>query len=137
MRKFTPPRVVADPDLVGVTIGRALGVRDDRLRPVLDQIVSRIGERRVLLVLDNFEHLLDSAPLLGELLARCPRLRLLVTSRSALRLRDEQELPVAPLPLQEAVTLFVRRARARSPRFQVNAGNREAVTEICRIVNAR
>jgi predicted ATPase/DNA-binding XRE family transcriptional regulator len=123
---------VADPNLVGLTIARALNVRDDGVRPVLDQLVARIAERRALLVLDNFEHLLEAAPLLGELLARCARLRVVVTSRSALRLRDEQELPVAPLPLPDSVTLFVRRARARSPRFELSDDNRGAVTEICR-----
>ncbi|HEY7202374.1 MAG TPA: tetratricopeptide repeat protein [Candidatus Dormibacteraeota bacterium] len=122
---------LADPQLVATTIGRGLGLRDDQ-RPGADVLAASIDRRRMLLVLDNFEHLLPAAPLVGELLARCPSLRVLATSRGSLRLRDEQELPVAPLRLSDAVTLFVEHARARWPTFELTADNREPVTEICR-----
>jgi predicted ATPase/DNA-binding XRE family transcriptional regulator len=123
---------LTDVGLVVTTIGRSLGIRDEQQPTTADQLCARIGDRRMLLLLDNFEHLLGAAPLLGDLLARCPRLRFLATSRSALRLRDEQELPVPPLPLAESVALFAQRAGARSHRFQLTAATEGVVSEICR-----
>jgi predicted ATPase/DNA-binding NarL/FixJ family response regulator len=104
----------------------------------------------VLLVLDNFEHLLGAAPLLAELLEGCPQLELLVTSRTALRLRSEHRSPVPPLAVpadhpapdempafqalaaSPAVRLFVERAQAVAPDFVLDAGNAGAVAAICR-----
>src|SRR5262249_6010331 len=98
-----------------------------------------------LLVLDNFEHVLDAAPELGELLAACPQLKLLVTSRSPLHLAAEHELPVPPLQLPDltrrpdpaspspydSVVLFVERARAVKPDFALTGANAQAVAELC------
>ncbi|HEY7023214.1 MAG TPA: DUF4062 domain-containing protein, partial [Ktedonobacterales bacterium] len=101
--------------------------------------------KRTLLLLDNFEQVVEAAPILAELLATCPQLTLLVTSRRALRLRGEQELPVATLgapdpnadlPLEDlaaypAVDLFVRRAREAKPAFALTRANAKVVAQIC------
>jgi predicted ATPase len=101
-------------------------------------------DRRALLILDNFESVIDQATQAGELLAAAPRLRLLVTSRVALRLTGEQEVAIAPLPVPEpdadlsavlqsdAVQLFARRAAAVRYGFSVDESNAEAVAGICR-----
>ena len=83
-----------------------------------DGLADRIADRRLLLILDNFEHLIDAAAELAGLLAACPNLQLLVTSRELLRLPGEQAYPVPPLALQDATELFTARARAADPWFE-------------------
>ncbi len=101
-------------------------------------IAERIGDGRVLLVLDNFEHLMDAALLLPELLGRCPNLKLLVTSRERLNLAEEFVLWLEGLPFEagsrhsDALTLFLERARRHRQRFEPSS--LEAVTRICRAV---
>jgi non-specific serine/threonine protein kinase len=148
---FVPLAPVFDPDLVIPTTSQALGVPDTRGRPPLESLKEFLREKRVLLVLDNVEHLLAAGPRLTELLAACPTVTLLVTSRVALRVSGEQELPVAPLALpdldrqtprraplvetvgrSEAVRLFVERARAVTPGFALTEENAAAVAELCR-----
>ena len=99
--------------------------------------------RRVLLILDNFEQLLPAAPGLGDLLSATPTLQLLVTSRAALRLHDEVEYPVEPLALPHraqnatssaAVQLFVVRVQALMPSFSLNAGNAAQVVRLCEVL---
>ena len=97
-----------------------------------DALVRRLGGPETLLVVDNVEHVLDAGPLLGELVAACPRLHVLATSREPLRLRGEQCLPVPPLAVSDAVTLFVDRARERRPDFGLTDSNAPVVTELCR-----
>jgi predicted ATPase len=111
----------------------------------LEALKDFLRDKRTLLLLDNFEQVVDAAPILAELLTTCPRLTLLVTSRRALRLRGEQELPVttlgapdpnANLPLEDlaaypAVDLFVRRAREAKPTFALTRANAKAVAQIC------
>ena len=92
-----------------------------------DGLADRIGDRRLLLILDNFEHLIDAAHELAGLLADCPNLQLLVTSRELLRLPGEQAYPVPPLEPQDATDLFTARARAVDPRFEA----RPVVHELC------
>jgi predicted ATPase len=133
-----------DPRLVPATIARALDLRESGGRSARDLLVDHLHERQVLLVLDNFEHLLPAAPLLAELLQQCPRLALLVTSRAALRLRGEQRFPVPPLPAAEpeqspeeiaaspAAQLFVARAQTLAPDFGLDPHNAEAIAAICR-----
>ncbi|HYW89766.1 MAG TPA: hypothetical protein VFB50_18475, partial [Chloroflexota bacterium] len=137
---------LADPELVTQTVAGVLGVREGRGRPLLAALVERIGEEHVLLVLDNCEHVLEaSAALVAALLAACPRLSVLTTSREALGIAGElvrevpalavPELPLPPLErLGEyaAVQLFVERARAVRPDFALTARNAQAVVVICR-----
>jgi predicted ATPase/DNA-binding CsgD family transcriptional regulator/transcriptional regulator with XRE-family HTH domain len=131
---------VRDPDLVLGALARALGLLDVGSRPALEHLVEALAQRRQLVVLDNVEQVLPAAaPQLAELLAACPGLTLLVTSRVPLQLRWEQMLRVAPLPVPDlsaalplpdallavpSVALFVERARARRADFVL--GEREA-----------
>jgi non-specific serine/threonine protein kinase len=94
---------IRDPDLVGAAVARELSMRESAATPLPQGLTAAIGARRLLLLLDNFEHLLAAAPLVGELLAGCPRLTVLVTSRAPLRLDAEHQFPVPPLALPPAV----------------------------------
>jgi predicted ATPase len=141
---FVPLAAISDPALVASAIAQALGVKEISDKALLDKLKESFRERRMLLVLDNFEQVVSAAPLVSELLAACPRLKLLVTSRAVLRLRGEQEFAVVPLALPErrhslaalketaAVKLFNERACASKPEFTLTAENAEAVAEICR-----
>jgi predicted ATPase len=106
---WAPLAALRDPKLVFEVAAQALGVRDG--------LADRIADRRLLFVLDNFEHLIDAATELADLLAACPNLHLLVTSRELLRLPGEQAYPVPPLEHQDATALFTARARAADPEF--------------------
>jgi predicted ATPase len=106
-------------------------------------VAAFLRPRRALVVLDNFEQVLDAANNLGRLLAACPQLKLLVTSREALRIQSERELPVPPLDHQmieqtvtPAMQLFQERAREVRPDFAIDDGNRATVAEICRRLDA-
>jgi predicted ATPase/transcriptional regulator with XRE-family HTH domain len=143
---------VNDPDLVPVAIAHSLHVGLSGGQPLAERLGRYLRTRQLLLLLDNFEHLLAAAPQLTQLLAAAPQLKLLVTSRVALELSGEHRFTVLPLfvppaagnmrlpPLaaaeaQEryaAVDLFVRRARAVAPRFALTNANLLAVGEICR-----
>jgi predicted ATPase len=134
-----------DPALVAATIARALGVREEGERPLEETLADWLREKHLLLLLDNCEHVAAAAPLLAELLAGCPHLSLLLTSRTHLHLRGEQLLPVAPLTLPDpttqapdlmwqtpAVALFVARARAVQPDLALTGEEAGAVAAICR-----
>jgi predicted ATPase/class 3 adenylate cyclase len=136
---------ITDPDLVASAVAQAVGVRQTGDRPLLECLRDSLREGQRLLLLDNFEQVLSAAPLIADLLAGAARLKLLVTSRAALRVRGEQEFPVAPLPVPAAldpnlaalrqyasVELFVQRAAAVKPDFTLAAENALAVAEICR-----
>ena len=101
---------ISDPALVVATIAQALGVTERLGLSLPQSIADYLRARQLLLVLDNFEQVLDAAPLLGEWLLAAPRLTILATSRVALRLSTEQEYPLAPLALEHATALFVARA---------------------------
>ncbi len=122
---------ILDPDLVLPAIAKAAGVSDAGSRPVAEHLVNLLASRQVLLVLDNLEQVIDVAPRIADLIAQCPRLKILATSRVVLRLSGEHDLPVDPLPAPAAVELFVTRARAVSPSFALTAANQGAVTAIC------
>src|SRR4051794_23191634 len=92
---------VAAPDLVPSEIAGLLEVKEDPGRPVLASLKTHLRDKRLLLVLDNFEHLVDAAPTVAELLAACPRLSVLATSRTVLRLYGEHAFPVPPLALPD------------------------------------
>ncbi|HEV2123930.1 MAG TPA: AAA family ATPase, partial [Chloroflexota bacterium] len=125
-------------------LAQALDVRDVSGQPLQATLVEWLRGKRLLLVLDNFEHLLEAAPPLAEMLRACPHLRALVTSREPLRLSGEQVYPVPPLtlppellpiellPQNEAVALFVARARAVRPDFDLTPETAPVVAEICR-----
>jgi predicted ATPase/class 3 adenylate cyclase len=117
---WVPLAPLRDPALVLETAGQAVGARNG--------LAEHIGETATLLLFDNFEHVVEAADDLAGLLAACPRLNLLVTSREPLHVTGEQEYPVPSLALQESVDFFAARARAVRPDF----GGDEAVAEICR-----
>jgi len=125
---------LADARLLVAELRQALGlpaaVADER---AMEQVLGEIGARRLLLVLDNCEHVAaEAARLAGALLASCPGLRLLAASRETLGLIGEVVWAVPPLRPDEAVRLFAERARARRPGFVATGGDRELVERICR-----
>src|SRR4051794_23278639 len=136
---------LADPDLVLPTIARALDLADAENRPLLERLGEYLRPRPVLLVVDNFEHLIPAAPLLSNLLAAAPGLKLLVTSRALLRLSGEHELAVPPLELppaetdhpealtrSAAVRLFLDRAQAAGPWLDPSVDPLYTVAALCR-----
>jgi predicted ATPase/class 3 adenylate cyclase/ATP/maltotriose-dependent transcriptional regulator MalT len=128
---FVPLAAIDDERLVPAAIARALGIGEEGGEPVEDRLRDYLRERQLLLVLDNFEQVVAAAPFVADLLTTAPRLQLLVTSRSLLRLSAERELPVPPLAQAEALELFVERAQAVDPRFQITDENAPAVAAIC------
>lgn len=134
-----------EPGLVVPTLAHTLQFQEHHGRALLEQVQEALHDRHILLVLDNFEHLLPAAPFLEELLVACPALTLLVTSRAALHLRAEHQFPVAPLPLPDlrslpacdalaqnpAMALFLERAQAIVPTFHLTPSNAQAVAAIC------
>jgi predicted ATPase/class 3 adenylate cyclase len=136
---------LTDPALVGPSVAHSLGLSEQVDRPIVDLLKAYLEQREVLLVLDNFEHLLQAGEVVDELLEAAPRLKVLVTSRSILNLYGEQEFKVPPLMLPdpgvaadvdhlsqyEAVALFVARAKAAKPSFSVTIESLQAVAEIC------
>jgi predicted ATPase/DNA-binding CsgD family transcriptional regulator len=143
---FVPLAAVQDPTLILPTIAQTIGARETGRRPLLAGIVRVLRDHDALLVLDNFEHLAAAAPVVADLLARCPRLTCLVTSRAVLRVSGEHTFPVPPLPLpptahatsaeragaSPAVQLFVRRAQAARHDFTLTDANAGEVEAICR-----
>jgi predicted ATPase/transcriptional regulator with XRE-family HTH domain len=137
---------LTDPALVISAIATALGVRDDTGQPLLAALVDVLAPRRLLLLLDNCEQVVAAAPEVAALLAGCPLLTVLATSREALRVHGEHVVPLEPLqlpaagllpPVDElaqtpAVALFVERAQAVRPDFALSSANAAAVTAICR-----
>ena len=121
---------VAEAELVLPTVATALGVRAEPGRPLLQSIALELDGSSVLLVLDNLEHLLDAAPLVGDLLAQAPSLKVLATSRAPLRLAGEREYAVPPLPEAAAVELFIDRARAVQGEFPADAQTVAVIGEI-------
>jgi predicted ATPase/Tfp pilus assembly protein PilF len=136
---------IRDPDLVAPTIAHTLGVKEAGPQPVLDLLRRHLNGKRMLLLLDNFEQLTASAPLITDLLAGSLHLKALVTSREVLRLRGEHHLPVPPLALPEAsvvlspeellrysaVELFVQRTLDVKPDFVLSNQNTSTIAEIC------
>lgn len=123
---------ITDPALVPIAAARVLGLPDQPGRSTVDTIVRRIGDRRMLVVLDNCEHLLDGcAALIVALLGACPALRVLATSREPIAVAGEQIWRVPPLGHGEAIELFTDRAREARPELEITADNLALVTEIC------
>jgi predicted ATPase len=128
---FVELGAIRDPSLVLPTMARALGYTDKGRRPLMEQLAANLQPRRLLLVLDNFEQVVAAAPAISYLLANCLHLKVLVTSRVMLHLSGEQDVLVEPLPVAEAVQLFVTRARAANPSFALTADNAATVGAIC------
>jgi len=139
---------ISDPNMIASVIAQTLGVRESGgQRPIegLKQYMRKAVTAPLLLLIDNFEHLVVAAPLLGELLAQVPALKILVTSRAALRVHDENEFALPPLALPDrkaqlspaamaespAIALFVQRAATVKPGFALTSENASAVGEIC------
>jgi predicted ATPase/DNA-binding CsgD family transcriptional regulator len=136
---------VSDPEQVLPAIAKALGLWEAGDRPLLDHVRDYLQEKHLLLLLDNFEQVTAASPQLAALLVSCPRLHLLVTSRAPLHLSGEYEFPVPPLPTPDpahlsepqalvqvtAVRLFVERAHAIQPAFQLTQANAHTIAEIC------
>ena len=124
---------ITDPELVPVTVARALGLPDQPGRSTMDTLLRFVRDRQMLVVLDNCEHLLDaSAELVVALLSAAPRLTLLATSREAIGVAGEVSWRVPSLSLaDEAIELFTDRARHARPDFTVSDDNAAAVGEIC------
>ena len=136
---------LTDPALVVPTVAQTLGLREQGSQPFAEILRQHLRHRRLLLVLDNFEQVAAAAPEVAALLAAAPRLSVLVTSRVTLHLRGERDYPLAPLPLPDpdhlppperlaqyaAVALFVERAQAARPDFQLTGANAPAIAEIC------
>src|ERR1700730_7126966 len=138
---------ISDPGLIASVIVQTLGIREAGGQSPLEILKENLqdsGRAPMLLLLDNFEHLIQAAPTMAELLAMGPNLKIMVTSRAALHVYGEHEFPVPPLALPDArsmpplellqypaVALFVQRAVAVKPDFEVNRENASAVSEIC------
>ena len=137
---------VSDSTQVIPTIASTLGLREERSRSPLECLKEEIDQNRLLLLLDNFEQVLDAAVRVSELLVACPQLKILVTSRAVLRVRAEREFAVPTLRLPdlaqmpdleallqyEAIVLFVQRTQAVVPEFRLTDMNAPAVVEIVR-----
>jgi predicted ATPase/class 3 adenylate cyclase len=136
---------ITDPRLVASTIADSIGARAEGVRPVLDTLRDHLRDRQMLLILDNFEQVIEGAAVTSDLLGAGPRLRILVTSREPLHIGGEQELAVPPLGLPdadapvapehltryEAISLFVQRATSVDPSFRVTRANADALAELC------
>ena len=136
---------IGDPELVVPTMAQTLGIREAGGRPLFERLKDHLSAKRLLLLVDNFEQVAEAAQAVAELLAACPDLEVLATSRERLRLSGEHEYAVPPLGLPdpdrlpsadalsrcEAVALFVERARATKPDFRLDGSNAAAVAEIC------
>ena len=137
---------VASASLVAATIAGALGIRESAAESIEATLRAYLQPRRMLMVLDNFEHVVDAAPLVADLLSHSPDIQVLATSRAPLHISGEHELPIPPLELpslagplrlgdalaSEAVRLFCDRAQAVQSHFELTEDNAETVVAICR-----
>jgi len=136
---------LSDSELVIATITQTLGLWEAGVRPLAEQLQAYLREQHLLLLLDNFEQVIAAAPYLVDLLAFCPHLTILVTSRAALRIHGEYEFTVHPLAVPDlkrlpasealaqvaAVALFLERAQAIQPDFVLTQANSRTIAEIC------
>lgn len=137
---------IREPALVGATIAQTLGITETPTLPIAARLTQLLCDRELLLVLDNFEHVIDAALLVVDLLSTCPHVAVLVTSRMSLHVRGEWEYPLDPLAVPDAlatlpmadlsqidaVALFVQRAQAIMPTFALTPANATVVAAVCR-----
>lgn len=147
---FVALAAVTDANLVATTLAETLNVTEKGGEALFSRVKNYLRAKQMLLVMDNFEQVLDAAPLLTELLAACPHLKILATSREKLNVYGEHEFPVSPLPTPDlaqlparaadvvetiasypAVALFVQRATAAQSDFKLTTANARVVAEIC------
>ncbi|HEV2072656.1 MAG TPA: LuxR C-terminal-related transcriptional regulator [Thermomicrobiales bacterium] len=143
---FVPLAAVRDPELVLPAIAQAVGVRETAGDQLSALVHAAMANREMLLLLDNFEHVIPAAPVVARLLSHCPKVTVLSTSRERLHLSGEHEYPVAPLQVVEtsakpsldeiagsdAILLFVSRAQSVKPEFTLTENNGSAIADICR-----
>jgi predicted ATPase/DNA-binding CsgD family transcriptional regulator len=136
---------ITSPTLVAPTCAQVLGVHEARDEPLMARLSAFLGDKQLLLVFDNFEQVVEAAPLIADVLATCPQVKALITSRVRLRITGEREHAVPPLALveragqpsldevarSEAVRLFVARAQPVQEDFRLSSENAVAVAEIC------
>jgi predicted ATPase/class 3 adenylate cyclase len=143
---FIPLASIRNAALIPSAIAQGLGLRESAERPVIESLKSYLHENRILLLVDNFEHVIEAAPLMSELLADAHWLKIVTTSREALRVYGEQvyyveplsvpdadpDTPVEVLSRNEAVALFIQRASSVAPNFRISGENALDVVQICR-----
>ncbi|HRW06895.1 MAG TPA: tetratricopeptide repeat protein [Caldilineaceae bacterium] len=122
---------VRDPQLFLSAIAQTLAVRDQDSTPLQQRLQEYLRDKQLLLLIDNFEQVIDAAPRVLELLRACPQVKVLVTSREILRLRGEHEFTVPTLALEDAVELFVQRTQAVLPTFRLKPDMASTVATIC------
>jgi predicted ATPase/class 3 adenylate cyclase len=146
---FVPLAPISDPGLVPSAVGQAIGVREIGNRDPLDALIDHAKDKQLLIVLDNFEQILPAAAAVSQVLKGAPEVKLIATSRAPLRVYGEQEFAIPPLALPdpaslpppdvlstyEAVRLFIERAMAVKPDFEVTDENAAAVAEITALVD--
>src|SRR5205823_34131 len=127
-------------------VARAVGVSEGAQSSMRDRLIATLQDKRMLIVMDNFEQILPAGAFVADLLEACAGVKLLATSREALRVRSEHRYPVPPLTLPSraaepsmtavadasAVALFLDRATAVKPDFALTAGNAEMIADVCR-----
>jgi predicted ATPase/DNA-binding SARP family transcriptional activator len=122
---------LSDANLVVDAIARALGVKERAQQPLRESLREHMRDKHLLLVLDNFEHVVEAAPLVSELLAACPALSVLVTSRAPLMIRAERQFVLEPLNDAEAVRLFLQRAQAVGASLAADEDSATVYAAIC------
>ena len=132
---FVPLEEITDPDLVPPAIARVMGVKEEATRPPIESLVEALAQRHALIVLDNFEQVVDAARHINRLLRDAPAPRILCSSREALHIGGEQEFPVPPLDDEPAARLFVQRALQLRPDFVPNDEDLATIADICRAVD--
>ncbi len=134
-----------DPGLVLPTLGQTIDLKESGERPWLDRLIDFLQPHQMLIVLDNFEQVTPAAPLIARLIETCPRLKILATSRVRLRIKAERRYAVPSLAVPDtdcieirdlknipAVALFIDRAQAINPHFDITPNNAEAIAQLCR-----
>ena len=142
---FVELAAIFDFSLVPSTIAGALALREEGARPIVETVTDYLAPKKILLILDNFEQVVEAAPLVSDLLRAAPDLKVMVTSRVSLLVSGEHEYPVPPMALPdprrlpdldglsvyEAIDLFLKRARSVKPDFALTDDNARVVAEIC------
>ena len=146
---FVPLAPIRDPAFVCSALAQAVGVQLSDSELVEKQLVDHLRAKHVLLVVDNFEHVLDAASVLAQILTSCPRIKLLISSRAALKIQGEHRIDLGPLDIPtpgdtpslgdrspfSALQLYTERARAANPSFHITPNNFASIVAICRRLN--